>query len=269
MHLLRPSFLATLLAASIAPLAAITINQSNTSFLEDFDTLATATGSVVPAGWAFVEIGSGANTTYGASNGSSTTGNTYSLGATAATERAFGALRTSSVASTLGTLVTNATGGAITNLTIQFTGEQWRLATLGRVDRLDFSYSTDATSLSDGTWLDIDALDFVAPVTAGLVGALDGNAAENQLLVSHTITGLGLLDGGSLWLRWVDFDANSSDDALAIDNFSVMAVVPGDVDPTPQSVPEQLPTSVVVVALVGLLALGTRWRAGQTQALAA
>jgi hypothetical protein len=264
MHLARTSLLGIILAAAIAPLAAVTISQFNTSLLEDFDTLATATGSVVPNDWAFAETGTGANTTYGASNGSSTTGNTYSLGATGSTERAFGALRTSSVAATVGTLVTNATGSAITELSIQFTGEQWRIATLGRVDRLDFGYSMDATSLGDGTWLEVDALDFVAPVTSGLVGALDGNVAANQLLVYHTITGLTLPDGGSLWLRWVDFDASSSDDALGIDDFSITALQTG-LEPTPQSVPEQLPTSVVVVALGGLLLLASKRRSGRMQ----
>lgn len=268
MHLARTSLLGIILAAAIAPLAAVSVSQFNTSLLEDFDTLATATGSVVPSDWAFAETGTGANTTYGASNGSSTTGNTYSLGAIGSTERAFGALRTSSVASTVGTLVTNATGNAITELSIQFTGEQWRLATLGRVDRLDFGYSMDATSLTDGTWLEVDALDFVAPVTSGLVGALDGNVAANQLLVSHTITGLNLLDGGSLWLRWVDFDASSSDDALGIDNFSITAVQTGG-ETIPQDVPDRLPTSFVAITMGGLLVLGAKQRSGRTRQCAA
>jgi hypothetical protein len=245
-------------AATVAPLTAVTLNQFNIPFTENFDGLATATDSVVPPGWAFTETGTSANTTYGAGTGSSTTGNTYSFGATGSTERAFGALRTSGVAATIGTVVANDAGNTITELTIQFTGEQWRLGALGRVDRLDFGYSTDATSLADGAWLDVDALDFVGPVTSGLVGGLDGNAPENQFLVSYTLTGLNLLSGGSLWLRWVDFDASGSDDGLEIDNFSITAVQTegGEV----QTVPDQLPTGVVAMVMGALLAFGSARR---------
>jgi hypothetical protein len=261
MRKIRPFLSSVLLAATAVRLGAVTISQFNASYLENFDTLATATDSVVPPSWSFIETGSSANTTYGAGTGSSTTGNTYSFGATGSTERAFGALRTSGVASTLGTVITNDTGSTITELTIQFTGEQWRLGTLGREDRLDFGFSTDATSLGNGTWLETDALDFVGPVTNGLVGALDGNAAANQMLISHTFTGLNLVSGASMWLRWVDYDATSSDDGLAIDNFSIMAVQTGEGGGDVQSVPEQLPTSIVVIVLGGLILLGAnrRW----------
>src|SRR5438046_2562266 len=103
------------LAFAATPLTAITLNQFNLALTEDFDTLANAsTSSVVPAGWELNETGSGANTTYSAGTGSSSTGNTYSFGATSATDRAFGSLRTSSVISTIGTVVTNNTGATIT-----------------------------------------------------------------------------------------------------------------------------------------------------------
>ena len=249
-------------AAALTPLAAVTVSQFNVAVLENFDTLANAAGSVVPPGWQFVETGTSANTTYGAGTGSSTTGNTYSFGATGSTERALGSVRTSGVASTFGVYVTNATGGTITEFTIQFTGEQWRLGALGRVDQLDFGYSIDATSVDTGSWLDVDALDMIAPVTSGITGALDGNAAANQLLVSHTLSGLNLLSGEGLWLRWVDLDAVGSDDGIAIDDFSIMAVqsTTGGGSGDPQSVPENLPTGTAATAMVGLLALASRFR---------
>ena len=254
-------------AAALTPLAAVTVSQFNVAVLENFDTLANATGSVVPPGWQFIETGTSANTTYGAGTGSATTGNTYSFGATGSTERAFGSVRTSGVASTFGALVTNVTGGTITALTIEFTGEQWRLGALGRVDQLDFSYSTDATSVGTGSWLDVDALDTIAPVTSGITGALDGNAPENQILISHTLSGLNLLTGSGLWLRWVDVDASGSDDGLAIDNFSILAVqsTTGGGGGDPQSVPENLPTGATATAMAGLLALAARFRRKRTE----
>ena len=63
-----------LLAVAVSPLAAVNITQFNTPLTENFDTLATATGSVMPTGWTFEETGSSANTTYGAGTGSSSTG---------------------------------------------------------------------------------------------------------------------------------------------------------------------------------------------------
>ena len=56
---------------------------------------------------------------------------------------------------------------AITSLDVAYTGEQWRLGTAGRPDRLDFQYSLDATSLTTGTWTDVDALDYSTTDTTG------------------------------------------------------------------------------------------------------
>lgn len=253
--------LSLLAAAATFPLAghAISITQFNVSLSENFDTLANSTtSSVLPAGWELNETGSGANTTYSPGTGSSTTGNTYSFGATGSTERALGSLRTTSVSSAFGTVVTNDTAAPVTGLTIDYTGEQWRLGTTARVDRLDFAYSLDATSLTNGTWIELDALDFTAPTTTGVTGALDGNATENRTLVTASLNGLSLAPGTTLWLRWSDFDATSSDDGLGIDNFSVLAAgtdVSGGGGGA-VSVPDSLSTgtvfSLVIAALLTL-----------------
>jgi hypothetical protein len=247
----RSLLLGLLLASIVLPLRAVSVSQFNVTYTEDFDTLAQITASTVPPGWAFIEAGSGANTTYGATPGTSTTGNTYSFGATGGADRAFGGLRTSSVATTIGTLITNDTGSMITNLTIQFSGEQWRLGATGRVDRLDFAFSGDATSLGDGNWSEVDALDFVAPVTSGTVGALDGKRSREPRACVAGAHRSGPRPGANLWLRWVDFDANGSDDGLGIDNFSISAVQT-ETPPT-QSVPDNLPFPAIASVLGGLL----------------
>ena len=92
---------------------------------------------------------------------------------------------------------------------------------MGRVDRIDFQYSIDATSLTTGTWVDVDALDFVAPTTTGTTGPLIGNASANSTTVNSTITGLSIPAGAVVWIRWTSFDASGADDGLAIDNFSI------------------------------------------------
>ena len=74
--------------------------------------------------------------------------------------RAFGTLLSGSLVSTVGACFRNDTGVPINQVTVGYTGEQWRLGTAGRNDRLDFQWSLDAVSLTTGTWTDADALDF-------------------------------------------------------------------------------------------------------------
>ena len=189
-------------------------------YSQNFDALASSgTSSTTPSGWGLVESGSSANTTYTAGTGSGTAGDTYSFGAASNAERAFGALQSGSVIPAIGAQFINNSGLTITALKIQYTGEQWRLGATGRPDQLDFQYSLNATALNNGSWTDFDALDFVAPITAGTVGALDGNAAANRTLKSATISGLSIPAGATFFIRWSDFNATGADDGLAVDNF--------------------------------------------------
>jgi uncharacterized repeat protein (TIGR01451 family) len=201
----------------------ISITAVQTLFSENFDSLAnTGTSSVTPVGWTFAETGTNANTLYTAGTGSSTSGDTYSFGATSATDRAFGGLLSSSNFTTIGALYQNDTGTTITNARIAYTGEQWRLgANTGRTDTFEFYISTNATSPTNGTWTRVSGLDLLSPVTSGTVGALNGNDAANQAARNYTITGLSIPAGAQFWIRFVDANASGSDDGLGVDNFSI------------------------------------------------
>jgi uncharacterized protein len=204
----------------------ISISSGNSAYTQDFDTLAnTGTSSTLPPGWVIAETGTTANASYTAGTGSGNTGDTLSLGAAGSTERALGSLQSGSNIATFGASFANNTGATIDELLISYVGEQWRLGTTGRTtpDRLDFQISFDATSLTTGTWVDVNALDFSGPVVNGTVGALDGNAAANRTAISFNITGITVASGQTFWIRWVDFNATGSDDALAVDNFSLTA----------------------------------------------
>ena len=109
-------------------------------------------------------------------------------------------------------------------LNITYDGEQWRLGATGRNDRLDFEYSLDATSLTTGTWTAVDALDFIAPLSTGTTGAVNGNV--NKVTVSNSISGLSLANGASVYIRYLDFSAAGSDDGLGVDNFNLTALPP-------------------------------------------
>lgn len=207
-----------------------------THYAENFDTLTftgTGTSSLLPKGWAISETGTGAaaDNQYVVGTGSSNAGNVYSLGSTGSTERALGSLASGSVAPILGASFTNTTGATVSQVDIHYTGEQWRLGnvTAGRAtDVLNFQYSLDASSLTAGTWIDVDALDFRSVVlTGGTVGARDGNAAEFRANLQGSINQLNLAANQTLWIRWVDSDIAGADDALAVDDFSLTLVGQG------------------------------------------
>ena len=209
------------ISCSLVSNAQVSIVNLATPYSQDFNSLASSgTSSTVPLGWAFLETGTNANLIYTANNGAASGGDTYSFGST--TDRTFGGLQSGNLIPTIGVQFINNTGATITSITINYTGEQWRLGATGRVDRLDFQYSLDASSLSTGTWIDENNLDFTAPVTAGIAGALNGNVAPNKTVISaFTITGLSIADGAGFWLRWTDLNATGADDGLGIDDFTI------------------------------------------------
>jgi len=199
-----------------------TVSLTGPTYNQDFNTLAlSGTSGTVPMGWLFSESGTNANTIYTAGTGSGNAGDTYSFGAASNTERAFGGLQSGSLNPTIGAGFTNNTGGTVTSLAINYTGEQWRLGAIGRNDRIDFQYSLDATSLTTGIWTDVNTLDFSGPLSTGTVGALDGNAAANRTAISFTITGLSIPNGATFYIRWLSFDAAGADDGLAVDDLSI------------------------------------------------
>lgn len=220
----------------------VSLASTGVTVTENFNTLASSgTSSTLPTGWALSEALANANTTYDSGTGSGTAGNTWSFGAAASAERAFGGLQSGSLNPTIGACFQNNTGSTITSLDIAYMGEQWRVGTLGRVDRLDFEYSLDATSLTTGTWTAVDSLDFTAPTTTGTIGALDGNVAPNRTSVSSSITSLSIAPGAIFFIRWTDLNASSADDGLSIDDFNItpqggpgmpslsLSIVPGSI----------------------------------------
>jgi predicted extracellular nuclease len=209
-------------AAGSASLTAVGV-----AYTQDFNTLATLgisnPASDMPTGWDFSETGTNANTFYAGGTGSGTAGDTYSFGGSVSTDRALGGLRSSALAPTVGASFTNNTGTTVIQLDVAYTGEMWRAGVLNRnaADRIDFQLSTNATSLTTGTWTDYDALDFSSPAINTTVGAKDGNTSGFRTALSLSITGLSIANGASFWIRWTDFDITSSDDGLAVDDFSL------------------------------------------------
>ncbi|MEJ7738220.1 MAG: Ig-like domain-containing protein [Chitinophagaceae bacterium] len=225
------SLLTCLLFTVIHSNAQVSITAVNIPYTQDFNALAVTGGSsVLPLGWKLSETGSTANNAYATDDGSGNTGNCYSYGMPGNSDRALGMLQTSALFATAGIQVINNTGQTVTSITISYHGEQWKCGQTGRTDRLDFQYSTSASSLITGTWIDENALDFSSP-SVSATGKKDGNAAANRKLATGTITGISIATGTGLWLRWSDFNASGADDGLAIDDFSLTLHAAGDVLP--------------------------------------
>lgn len=225
-------FLPLALLCGVAPAMAQTIPLTGGTYSQDFDTLSNVAGSTtnstLPTGWLLTETGGGArdNEQYAVDTGGSNTGDTFSYGAAASTDRAFGGLQSGTLIPVIGACFTNNTGGTLSSVDIAFTGEQWRIANTAaaRDDRLDFQINPNAVSasLTAGTWTDINTLDFTNPIkTSTTAGALNGNSAANRTAVSATINSLAIANGGTFCIRWNDLNASGADDGLAVDDFSI------------------------------------------------
>ncbi|WP_051882241.1 T9SS type A sorting domain-containing protein [Chryseobacterium soli] len=208
--------------------AQISLPALNTAYTQNFDGLVstgtastTLTGSL--AGWSISETAAGANTTYATNNGSVNAGDTYSFGATGSTDRALGAIASSNVLSRWGAQFKNDTGSTITQLLISYTGEQWRMgdATRGINDQVNFEISTNATSLTTGTWTPVTALTYNSNEITGTAGLRDGNASNYRTTLTSTITALSIAAGQNFWIRFVDVNVAGTDDGLAVDDFSL------------------------------------------------
>ncbi|HSV39945.1 MAG TPA: ExeM/NucH family extracellular endonuclease, partial [Nocardioidaceae bacterium] len=73
-------------------------------------------------------------------------------------------------------------------------------------------------------------------------GAKDGNAAANRTALTSQIAGLNIPSSATFWIRWADVNVTSSDDGLAVDDFSL---TPRYVDGAP-SVVSSTPTAGAV-----------------------
>ncbi|MEO8502733.1 MAG: ExeM/NucH family extracellular endonuclease [Acidobacteriota bacterium] len=240
LSLIAAAFLATFAIADGVQGQCVSLTTLGSASTQNFDTLsntaASTTNVLAIPGWFMTETGGGArdNEQYAVDTGASTTGDTYSYGAAASTERALGGLRSGTLIPNFGACYTNNTGSTIASLSVAFNGEEWRLGTAARTDTLNFEYSTDATDLTTGTWTSVAALNFVTPDTV-TAGAKNGNAAADRTALSSTISALTIANGATFWIRWTDIDATGADDGLAVDDFSL----------TPQAAGPALPNLTI------------------------
>ncbi|MBW4445657.1 MAG: hypothetical protein KME38_01955 [Spirirestis rafaelensis WJT71-NPBG6] len=163
-------------------------------------------------------------TVYLAGTGTNTTGALYSFGSTNATDRALGSVASGGTNTIFyGVRFLNNTANTINSLNINYVGEQWRNGGNTTPQQLDFQYQIGATTITGGTWIDFDSLDFTSPVATATAGALDGNVAANRATLSSTLSGITIAPNQEIWLRWQDLNDAGNDHGLGIDDFSISA----------------------------------------------
>jgi len=213
---------------------------NTTPIVQTFDSLSsTGASSALPPGWYLTEIGTGAaaDGAYVAGTGSSNAGGAYSFGeiisGVPSAERALGSVGSGSVTPIVyGAKLTNLGSGPLVALTISVDGEMWRRGT-STAEGLTFSYGTNASDLTTGTFTNLPALNISSPSACSATTNVptNGNSATCRATLTTTISGLAVNPGSSIWIRWTDVDSSGSDDGLAIDNVSVAATFSSD--PTP------------------------------------
>ena len=229
-----PTVIATLLAGGAwgqIPMSAGTYYQNFDSLLASGTANAWADNTTLP-GWYAAKTNGGPVTTYRAGTGSATVGALYSFGASGSSERALGSLGSDTPGNiAYAAVFTNDTGSAQDNVTLTYTGEQWRNGGDVNQQNLFCDYQVSLSPLTldadtGGAWLPLPALDFYGPTFSDTSSALDGNNPTNrQTFANVVLTGVTVQPGEILVLRWLDLNDAGGDHGLAIDDLTV--VFPG------------------------------------------
>lgn len=228
-------------------------------YAQNFDSLITSgtspfvqydgVGATLPGVFG-VRTGSGTNIF--ANDGSNSTSILYSFGTGTAADRALGSVGGAAGSFGYGVVFQNTDTQSL-NISVQYTGEQWRRASAS-VQTVSFAYKTQSAAPTSAglqaviptadlaiptNYTGVSALNFASPNNTGATGALDGNATGNRTTFNQNVA-VNLAPNDFLVLYWSDPDHPGTDHGLGIDDLQV----------TFTPVPE--PATVLGVAVAGL-----------------
>ncbi len=198
------------------------------SYSQNFDGLIN-TGSGTWADNSTIASWHASNTVLTADIGTSLTIGLHSYGALSNTERALGSIPSNATgAIAYGMQLQNNSSSSLTNMTVAYTGEQWRKENNATADQILFYYRVFASSQSaiDNIvtgWTAVTALDFVAPISGATAGvALNGNLAANRVVKSAvSLPSLSVPNGSFVVIKWVDQNISGTDHGVGIDDVVV------------------------------------------------
>jgi hypothetical protein len=257
-------------------------------YTQNFDSLvSTGTANTwednttLPGWYASKTLGGATVATYRADTGAANTGALYSYGVAGVnpvTDRAFGSVGSGTPGNfAYGVRFQNDTALAMTNITISYTGEQWRnggnasMAT----QTLAFSYfiSSSPITSSDASganaWVAFSALSFNSPTVGTTATALDGTAAANrQVFPATVLPNIIVFPGQEIFFRWLDINDTGNDHALAIDDLTISftsvpaVVIPPAIPPSgqPQSRTNNAGTRATFTVAATGSPLNYQWR---------
>ena len=149
----------------------------------------------------------------------------YHFGSSGSADRALGGIAGTSTwdgQGYVGIRLKNGSTKVITNLEVEYAMEQWYNSsrTQAATVTVDYRRSTAAiTSVFDGSWTAISALNVAAPSTSAAIAPRDGNAATNRRVMRTTLSGLNLRVGEEIMLRFgYTFNSASNGNGLSIDD---------------------------------------------------
>ena len=193
---------------------------TSSPYTQDFDSLASSgttntwTDNSTLPGWYASKVQVGAITTYRADTGTANTGAIYSYGVAGVnpiTDRALGSIASGTPGNlAYGVRFQNDTTLAITNITISYTGEQWRQGGNINTQTLAFSYLisnnpiTSSDAAAANAWIPFPSLSFNTPTvgtngTTGSAWALDGNDPTNRYVFSGVVLSTVVVFPGQFW----------------------------------------------------------------------
>lgn len=226
---------------------------SSGTYSQNFDSLANSgtantwmDNSTLIGWYASKSISPNSVTAYRADDGSGNTGALYSFGASGSTERALGSVASGTPGNfAYGIRFTNDTGSVQSNITVSYTGEQWRNGGNTSAQKLAFLYLvssspiTNSDAVNMNSWTAFTGLDFTTPTTGATAGALDGNNPVNEQVFTNMLLPVVVLPGQEIVLRWFDANDSGFDHGAAVDNltvsFSMSTNSPPSITTQPQS----------------------------------
>ena len=212
------------------------------SHFQDFNTLL-KTGSAnswtdnqtIP-GWYWKCGNPDAPSTYYSDDGTNIYVGKRCYGTTGDSDRAIGGLCNSSYNTyNYGVKLYNSSSATITNLSVGYTGEQWKVSSDLNPQTIRFYYKitsdptvtfTTSPTTSNG-WTAVTDLYFSSPKDGhSILKVLNGNDPSNRVIINEfSIPGIVINSGSYILLRWYD-PVDSKDHGLAIDDVTVKWTVP-------------------------------------------
>ena len=149
----------------------------------------------------------------------------YHFGSTGSPDRALGGIAGTATLDGrgyVGIRLKNGSTKTISNLEVEYAMEQWYNSSRTQAATVTVEYqrrTAAITSVFDGRWTSISALNVAAPSTSAAIAPRDGNAATNRRVMRTTLSGLDLRVGEEIMLRFgYTFNSASNGNGLSIDD---------------------------------------------------